>query len=162
MENCENLKEALQALEGKVFKINDKPGYRFEVNRVNYGMGKYYIYTQIQTFVHTDTQFKAFLDTITVLDDGVPVKTKFMSQRDEIIQKNNVMEQSPEVTTAITTVTQNAATVSSALMAQFNVLSGNPTAEDYRKAEAMSKMANTMTSVAQTQINLLNLKIKRS
>jgi hypothetical protein len=165
MENCENLKEALKNLEGKTFRFHDKGAYRFTVTRVDYAMGKFYVYTSIQTFVKTETEFKAFLDIITITDDGEPTKKPFMPNKDKITPNKETMEASliiQEQGAAINATLANATTMSNALMAQFNVLSGNPKPEDYKKAEAMAKLANTVTSVTQTQINLLNLKIKRS
>jgi len=164
MENYGSLKQALQSLEGKTFKTGKQGGHSFEVQSTGYKLGKYYLYTKPRTFVKTESEFKAFLGTITIQGEGEPVKQTFVPNESKITLKNHTMENSlvPEVVSAITTTITNAATVSNALMAQFNILSGAPTKEDYEKAEAMSKMANTMNSLSQTQINLINLKNRRS
>jgi len=164
MENCDSLKQELQNLVGKTFKTGKQGGHSFTVDNAGYKLGKFYIYARTRTFVQTENEFKAFLGMITLQDGAEPVKQTFAQNRELLTLKYDTMENSlvPEVITAITTTVKNAATVSDALMAQFNVLAGMPTKEDYEKAEAMSKMANTMNNVAQTQINLMNLKSRRS
>ena len=162
MENCENLKNKLRELEGKTFKTNKQGGHSFTVTDTQFHMGKFYLYTASRTFVQTETEFKAFLDTITVLDEGVVTKAAFVPNKDIKTLKNLSMEHSPEVITAVTTITQNAVTISNGLMDMFNTMSKTPTEEDFKKAEAMSKLSNSYNSVVQTQINLLNLKNKRS
>jgi len=164
MENCDSLKQRLTALEGKTFKTGKQGGHSFVVKTTDFKLGKFYIYTRTRTFVQTESEFKAFLGTITIQGEGEPAKQTFVPNKEQITLKNPTMENSlvPEVVSAITTTITNAALVSNALMEQFKVLSGTPTEDDYKKAEAMSKLGNTMNSVAQTQINLMNLKNRRS
>jgi hypothetical protein len=165
MENCENLKEALKNLEGKTFKENKQGGHKRVVDDVDIRLNKYYVFTKFKTYSFYEAEFKAFLETITVLDDSELAKNTFVPHRDKITPKNETMGTSLIIADqgeAISATLANATTMSNALMAQFNVLSGNPKLEDYKKAEAMAKLANTVNSVTQTQINLLNLKIKRS
>lgn len=164
MENCENLKGRLLELQGKSFTRGKQGGYKYSVHKVNFGMGKFYIYTQSQTFVRTETDLRAFLDTITVLDTDTLANTALLPENDKKTLKNDTMQELliPEAQTALTATLANANSMSEALMKQFNVMSGNPTEEDYKKTEAMAKVANTMNSITQTQINLINLTRKRS
>lgn len=153
MENSERLKEML-ALKGRSFELNK---VRHDVTDVRYYMGRYTVYTPQQTFVKDDSQFETFLRQIKLLSIDAPIKKEFIPNKELIILKTETIMDS-QTTTEVVAATNEVTTVNTALLDMFNKLSGTPTEADYKQAEAMSKMANTIISAKQMHINFLKLK----
>ena len=149
----DSVQQAL-GLKGRSFEYVKK---RYDCTDVRQAYGKVTVFCVNRTFVWMETQLPAFLSEIRVLDGNGPQKPAFVPDKEKITLKPNtveVIQHQAEVTSSIATADK----ITAALEVQFNVLSGKPTEEDYKKAEAMSKLANTMVSVAQTKINYLKLK----
>jgi hypothetical protein len=132
---------------------------KYTVKDVNYYQSRYVVYTvEGRTFSKDISQFDRFLTQIKVLPlDGDPTGDT-VSEIDEktTFKPNATMDQQKH--TGVATAVNNTETVNNELFKMFQTLSGEPKDEDYKKAEAMSKLANTMVSVSQTHINFLRLK----
>jgi hypothetical protein len=120
-------------------------------------MNNYTVYSPQRTFVKNESQFETFLRQIKLLPIDEPVKKVFIPNKELITLKTEII-MDPETTTALTAATYETATVNTALLNMFNKLSNNPTESDYKQAEAMSKLANTIISAKQMQINFFKLK----
>lgn len=164
MENSRNLKKELEKLNGRQFLFKGKP---FTVANTGLLHGKYYIYTDGRTFVYYESDFRAFLGAITLIDATAPPPTeKTAAQMQNEIKitklKNKIMD-SESKTNEVTVVAADVAvkqtqTITDGLMRMFEILSGEPTEMDFKKADAMSKMAGSIVSVEQTKLNYMKLK----
>lgn len=134
------------ALKGRSFEFERK---RYDVTDVRYAHTKTTIYTvQERTFVKDTGQLMNFMRQIKTID---------------VEPENEPKEEIMSTTlTPVQTEAQASVTVASQMTAElkkmFDVLAGTPTEEDYKKAEAMSKVVHTIVSVEQTKINFLKLK----
>lgn len=148
--------EELERLDKRCFLFEKK---RFTVSSVNFYQGRFYLYTTEQrTFVKDSSQFENFLRAIKVEPLNVAPAATDTDEKDSLNKPKSNKTMDSQSNTVVTNAVTNTETVNNELFKMFQQLSGNPTDDDYKKAEAMSKMANTMVSVSQTQINFLRLK----
>lgn len=137
-------------------KAQRKHVYKVRDVRMHPG-NKIAIYCVSRTFVWTAEQLPAFLSEIRVMDENGPQKQAFVPDKEKITLKQNTMSD---------VIVQNHADngvsvadkMTNSLMGMFETLAGNPTEADFKKAEAMSKVAHTVISIEQTKIRYLKLK----
>lgn len=153
MEDSKRLKSLLE-LKHRSFELNR---VRYDVTDVRFYMNNYTVYSPQRTFVKSESQFETFLREIKILPIDEPLKKVFIPYQEQKTLKTEMI-MDIQTTTEVATATNEAATVNTALLTMFNKLSDKPTEADYKQAEAMSKLANTIISAKQMQINFFKLK----
>lgn len=139
MENLTNIRSKLESLKGKSFIWKRKP---YSVKRAEYRLGKCVVFTTTNYLVFEPLQFEEFFMEINIDVEQLTKNNEIMNT--EIVPVNTSIEVAGNIT--------------GKLVEMFNTLSGNPSDDDYKKAEAMSKVAHTIVTVEQTKINLMKLK----
>jgi hypothetical protein len=136
-------------------------GRDYKVTGTQYVAGRYTVITDRRTFSYDVNQFNVFLTEITVLPlDAKPEAKGFVPDKNKITFKTNPAMNETQIANVDASVTA-AESMTTEMMKMFKTLSGTPTDSDFKKAEAMSKVAGTVISIVQTQINLEKLKLQK-
>lgn len=146
--------KSLDALKGCRFKYRGKI-YCVKDTEVRFGKNK--IQTDLRAFVWDDVQLEDFINEITDLKPITEAVQRPPGCNETNNKQNTIMAQSESIAVMNASVA-SADAMNLKLMDMFNILSENPTEADFKKAEAMSKIVNTVISVEQTKINYLKLK----
>lgn len=145
-----NLAEKTNQFKGRSFEFEKK---RFDVTDARCDTGRAYIYTlQQRTFVKDSEQMDNFLRGVKFLPVGAEAEPKNNQNHKPMTQELTA------VNASVNASVDTASSMTEKMKAMFDVLAGNPTEEDFRKAEGMTKIANTVVSIEQTKINYLKLK----
>lgn len=142
-------KRSSLSLDGRSFSYCGKEYY---CSQVAFKLCRYTIYTDKRTFVKTESEYNAFLDDIKLIQ-----KEKMNQKQPESDTKNT-----PSVVQSIKAeiIESNSVNkrMSDSLMEVFETLSKNPNDNDFKKADAMVKVANAVVGVQMAQFKYLNLK----
>ena len=141
-------------MKGRSFEYVTK---RYDCTDVRQAYGKVTLFCVNRTFVWMETQLPAFLSEIRVIDENGPQKPAFVPDKEKLTLKSNAMTDLV-IQNHVDAGVNVSDKMTNSLMSMFEVLAGNPTEADFKRAEAMSKVAHTVISIEQTKVNYLKLK----
>ena len=135
-------------LDGRSFSYCGK---EYHCSQVAFKMGRYTIYTDKRTFVKTESEYNAFLDDIKL------IQKKKMSEKQPESDTKNTPSAVQSIKAEIIESNSVNKRMSDSLMEVFETLSKEPKEEDFKKADAMVKVANAIVGVQMAQFKYLNL-----
>lgn len=136
-------------LDGRSFSYCGK---EYHCSQVAFKMGRYTIYTDKRTFIKTESEYNAFLDDIKL------IQKKKMSEKQPESDTKNTPSAVQSIKAEIIESNSVNKRMSDSLMEVFETLSKEPKEEDFKKADAMVKVANAIVGVQMAQFKYLSLK----